>query len=83
MALWGGHAHSAGPNLLASIFHPFFGFVFGMPFFRPFFRASFFSEKNGLNFEILAQKNEIRLDLGAEKLFSAVFRSIPALIGFK
>ena len=36
MALWGGHAHSAGPNLLASIFPPFFGFVFGMPFFRPF-----------------------------------------------
>ena len=36
MALWGGHAHSAVPNLLASIFPPFFGFVFGMPFFRPF-----------------------------------------------
>ena len=31
MALWGGHAHSAGPNLLASIFPFFFGFVFGMP----------------------------------------------------
>ena len=36
MALWGGHAHSAGPNLLASIFLLFFGFVFGMPFFRSF-----------------------------------------------
>ena len=43
MALWGGHAHSAGPNLLASIFPPFFGFVFGMPFFRPFWCFSWIS----------------------------------------
>ena len=47
---------------------------------RPFFSSLFFFEKIGLNFENLTQKNEIRLDLGAEKLFSAVFRSISTLI---
>ena len=52
-------------------------------FFSPhiFFAGLFFSAKSGLNFEILPQKNEIRLDLGAGRPFSAVFRSISALIG--